>query len=201
MIDLDYIRRLTCVYEKNINRNYQKDTLIADQFTPHHIQIKEDLINDISLLPNVSRLVIIGASFGFNYLMNILNNPEITYTRCYDMDPFVKELAETFFKSYNNKIRFKTSDVWVNPESVKDGDLYVIPICEHLPPMKYWKGFKPNRYYILTSTDFDNIKDHNNCVNTLDEFVDQMPSELTIIDSIERTYEEYGKVFTIIGQT
>jgi hypothetical protein len=197
------MKKLAKVNSKCSNRNYQKEEDIKKIFEDTHISIKRDITN--AILNNIDFNEIkttnfLCSSYAFDWLGAFIHK-DVDSIFCYDMDPSVRELSETFFKEEQKlkNIRFYCQDIWTNPK-INCSDLTVFMACEHLPPIKYWDGFKFPGYFVFTTTDFSNIKDHNNIVNSLEEFEDQMPDLLDIIFSEEKEYDDYGKQYTIIGK-
>lgn len=202
--ELQYIKNLCNTYSKNINRNYQKHEDIQKCFHVVNYKIKQDIIQTILRRVNSPRTVnVFCSSFGFNYLHHLIYT-NIREIYCYDMDPSVRELSETFFKNQQKEryINFIQQDIWLDVNFKCQADLNIIMACEHLPPLKYWEGFKTlgaSKYYALSSTNFDGVKDHNNTVNSIEEFKNQLPDMMDILYAEEKDYPGYGKQFTIIG--
>lgn len=201
MIDLEsakIINKLFGVLKKNENRGYLKSTDIGKIFEPNKIKIKQDIVSALenTILDECNTIGIFCSSYGFSYVDHFIENgKKVTF---YDMCNIVLELAETYYGKHNKLFSKRFQDVWTLQKS-ENHDLNLFMACEHLPPMKYYTNYKQG-YYLFTSTDFDGIKDHNNCPKTLQEFEDQMYGLLDIIHTEENYYEGYGKQFTIIGE-
>lgn len=196
--ELEYASRLSDAYCKSYNRNYQKQEDIRKSLISPRIDIKKDLLNSIKRnidLRHIKNINVLCSSFGFNYLHTLI---EIANVNCYDVDPYVLEISWSLFKHYEKKPLYINQDIWKD-SNILDSDLNIFPSCEHLPPIKYWEGFKQG-LYVFSTTNFSDIKDHNNIVDSIQEFEDQMPDMLDIILSEEKEYEGYGKQYTIIGK-
>jgi len=125
----------------------------------------------------------------------------------YDMDNNCASVSRA--RPISNAI-IKTANIWIdNLPKLKDADLIINTSCEHMPPMKYWNKWNqimPGTFIAFQSNDMIGVSDHVNCVKSLTEFRDQMPSNLEIISASVNDINhknnniETDKRFTIIGQ-
>lgn len=116
----------------------------------------------------------------------------------YDIDAKALNIAKKLFPQYT----FKNKDVFkMSPNNVKSHDLIINTSCEHMPPMRNWQGWDmvmPNAYFAFQSNNMFHVKDHTNCVETIDDFIMQMPNHITILKTDELQINEYTR-FTIVG--
>ena len=92
---------------------------------------------------------------------------------------------------------------------LNQGDLIINTSCEHILPINQWPlwdNILPDTYVAFQSNDMFYVEDHINCVNNIDEFISQMPSNLNILSATEidiwdsEKHDSNYKRFTIIGQ-
>ena len=111
------------------------------------------------------------------------------------------------FKDYN--IDFITGDVFEFRDQYKNADLFINTSCEHMKSMKewgpaptyknpWWKRVSPAFFAFQSNAMFD-IPTHINCVNTIQEFKNQLPenAEVLIEDEVP---DPRGTRFTLIGK-
>ena len=93
---------------------------------------------------------------------------------------------------------------------INQADLIINTSCEHMKPVNQWGRWDdilPDIYVAFQSNDMFYVDDHINCVNNIDEFISQMPSNLKILSATEieicdsKKQDSNYKRFTIIGQT
>lgn len=186
---------------KNIIKEARHDPTILDSYSPNQFKSKEHLLEHIDMLllekPNV---VILGSWFG-SILVPALADMANSIT-CIDVDDRVISTGKSrLFTMYDNIIWY-SRDVWDKKHwhRIENADLIINTSCEHmanmssLPPLK-----KSNAYFVFQSNDMYSIKTHVNCVSSLDEFINQLPTNAKILskDEIE---DDRGTRFTITGK-
>ena len=103
---------------------------------------------------------------------------------------------------------FIQDDVFEKYRDQYDGcDLFINTSCEHMKPMKEWgpapimknPKLSSNCYFAFQSNNMFGIEGHLNCVNSLQEFKDQMPDNAKVLyrGHIE---DSRGHRFTLIGK-
>lgn len=195
---------------KNIMAECRHDYTLLDSFSPNQFKSKENLIKhieDLKILNEKSEIVIFGAWFGgilipaFDYVHKIT---------AIDMDEEVISVAKNrLFNNYTN-IDFIADDIFnTYRDQYKSANLFINTSCEHMLPMKEWgpwpKYTNPwwdrvaPAYFAFQSNNMFGIPTHINCVNSLEEFKEQMPNNSNIIIEDEVT-DDRGTRFTLIGQ-
>jgi hypothetical protein len=200
----------------------QKDVL--DSFSSNQFLSKLNLIDHIkslNFLDKDSEIVIMGSWYGSILIPAFYN--EVKKITCIDVDSDVIYRAKyELFKGFD--VDFITDDVFETyRDQYKDTTLFINTSCEHMRPMKEWgpegprSKFRDNKfgvpqtyktalwkkvspaYFAFQSNAMFDIPTHINCVNTLQEFKDQLPenSEILIEDEIP---DERGTRFTLIGK-
>ena len=161
---------------------------------------KENLIthiNNLGILDDKSEIVILGGWYGSILLPAFKFVKRITLI---DSDDNVISIAKKrLFKHYEN-VDFITSDVFdINRKGrIENANLIINTSCEHMKPMKELE-LCSTAYFAFQSNNMFDIPTHINCVNDIEEFEKQMPSNTRIIieDSIK---DDRGTRFTLIGK-
>ena len=149
--------------------------------------------------------------------------------RSFDMDPKCAEVADMINKQWNiDDFKFKASTLdihtfeWSDAPAPSDGtignfyyntiaknktvqmkdnpDTFINTSCEHIKNFTNWfKLLLPVKLVALQSNNYFEIKDHINCVNSLDEFKQQAPLNNIIYEG-ELELEKYTR-YMLIGYT
>ena len=216
-IDLKIFKRI--IHEGRHNAD------LLDSYSINQFRAKERLINHVEKLGIVnenSEIVIMGGWYGSIFIPAFKHVKKITLI---DSDKEVINIATNrLFYDYDN-VEFICDDVFetFKEKQFKNVDLFINTSCEHMRPMKEWgpegprSKFRDNKfgvpqtyktawwkkvspaYFAFQSNAMFDIPTHINCVNTLQEFKDQLPenSEILIEDEIP---DERGTRFTLIGK-
>ena len=185
---------------KNIMAEGRYNTDLLDSFSPNQFKSKENLIthiNNLGILDDKSEIVILGGWYGSILLPAFKFVKRITLI---DSDDNVISIAKKrLFKHYEN-VDFITSDVFdINRKGrIENANLIINTSCEHMKPMKELE-LCSTAYFAFQSNNMFDIPTHINCVNDIEEFEKQMPSNTRIIieDSIK---DDRGTRFTLIGK-
>ena len=209
MID---VKQLQTIIENLITssmREVRDDRDLLDSFSPNQFLSKMNLINhinDLNILDKDSEIVIFGSWYGSILIPAFYK--EVKKITCIDQDPKVISRAKhNLFKDLN--VDFITGDVFEFRDQYKTTDLFINTSCEHMKPMREW-GPAPTyknpwwdriapAYFAFQSNAMFDIPTHNNCVNNIEEFKQQLPdrAEVLIEDEIP---DERGTRFTLIGK-
>ena len=185
---------------KNIMAESRNNTDLLDSFSPNQFKSKENLIthiNNLGILDDKSEIVILGGWYGSILLPAFKFVKRITLI---DSDDNVISIAKKrLFKHYEN-VDFITSDVFdINRKGrIENANLIINTSCEHMKPMKELELYS-TAYFAFQSNNMFDIPTHINCVNDIEEFEKQMPSNTRIIieDSIK---DDRGTRFTLVGK-
>jgi len=190
-------------------REVREDKDLLDSYSPNQFLSKLNLINHIrslNILNKDSEIVIFGSWYGSILIPAFYD--EVKKITCIDQDPKVISRAKhNLFKDLD--IDFITGDVFEFRDQYKTADLFINTSCEHMKPMREW-GPAPTyknpwwdrvspAYFAFQSNAMFDIPTHNNCVNNIEEFKQQLPdrAEVLIEDEIP---DERGTRFTLIGK-
>ena len=186
---------------KNIIKEARHDPTILDSYSPNQFKSKENLLEHIDMLllekPNV---VILGSWFG-SILVPALADMANKIS-CIDIDDRVIGVGKSrLFTMYDN-VDWITSDVFHKDRygRIKNADLIINTSCEHMANMSSLSPLKEsNAYFAFQSNDMYSIKTHVNCVSSLDEFINQLPTNAKIL-SKDEIKDDRGTRFTITGK-
>jgi len=201
-IDLDFFKK---IIKQAYNNEFNNSKQLLDSLNYTQFESKLKLLEYINLLDIVDKncnVSVLGCWFN-SIIAGVLANKVKNITG-YDMDKSAIQIGKNIFRNHNN-VDFFHLDIF---ETIKDRiektDLLINTSCEHMKPMKewpFWNKIKHNTYIAFQSHSNKNIKDHINCVNSLDEFENQLPKDIKILlkkELIETNRE--GMRFTIIGK-
>jgi len=204
-VDLEFFKTvLKEVRNRDINISDRLlDSLSYTQFESK-FRIIEMLYNT-GLISKNSEITVFGC--WFNSILAATLHKDVKSITGYDLDKNVINTAKKIFKNQQN-VHFYIMDIFKNFNDVtSNSNLLINTSCEHMPPMNtwpFWHRIKKNTYFLFQSHNLTHIEDHINCVNSIEEFKNQMPKKCKILhtDILEETMrdEKNGKRFTLIGQ-
>ena len=194
---------------KNIMEEVRENKDLLDSFSPNQFLSKMNLIkhiNKLNFLTTQSEIVIFGSWYGSILIPAFYD--KVKKITCIDIDAKVISKAKyKIFKDYN--VDFITGDVFEFRDQYKNADLFINTSCEHMKSMKewgpaptyknpWWKRVSPAFFAFQSNAMFD-IPTHINCVNTIQEFKNQLPenAEVLIEDEVP---DPRGTRFTLIGK-
>ena len=195
MIDLQLL--------KNIMEEVRENKDLLDSFSLNQFKSKLKLINHIknlNILNKDSEIVIFGSWYGSILIPAFYN--DVKQITAIDKDPKVISKAKyKIFKHYN--VDFISKDVfeWAPDSSrIKKCNLIINTSCEHMKPMKELEPLKNSKsYFAFQSNNMFDIPTHINCVNNIDEFKEQLPSNAKIMIE-DHISDDRGTRFLLIGQ-
>ena len=128
----------------------------------------------------------------------------------------LKIAKNKFFPNCDN-LEFVVGDVFADCKRFYlDTNLIINTSCEHMPPMKEWPWFGPgaliedgvlgkdpklssNCYFAFQSNNMFGIEGHINCVNSLQEFEDQLPERAEVLYR-EEVEDTRGTRYMLVGK-
>lgn len=194
---------------------------ILDSFSPNQMASKTELLNavkNLNILNKDSTVVIWGCWYA-SVLVPMLHK-EVKRIIGIDLDnKSIKIAQNTLFDNLDN-VEFTENNVF--SEKYKnfylDTNLIINTSCEHMPPMKEWKWFGagaleddtnttvfrtpklPNDcYFAFQSNNMFGIEGHINCVNSIDEFKDQLPERAEVLYE-EEIEDTRGTRYMLVGK-
>ena len=197
-----------------------EDSLL-DSFSSNQVASKSALINAVKTVAELneeSTVVIWGSWYG-SFLIPMLAN-KVKKIVCIDLDNESLQIAKNkLFSNYTN-VNYVCDDIFKTYRDVYlNTNLIINTSCEHMPPMKEWKWFQKgalstdseykhkfgspklsdNCYFAFQSNNMFGIEGHINCVNSLEEFKDQMPERAEVLYE-EKVEDTRGTRYMLVGK-
>ena len=157
------------------------------------------LLKDQLILDSRNEIVILGCWYGSILIPSLKQSKRIT---AIDINPTTISIAKNRLFSHYENVDWITSDVFDENRygRIKNANLIINASCENMKSMKELKPLRESKsYFAFQSNNMYNIKDHINCVSTIEEFKTQLPdnAEVLIEDKLK---EDRGIRFTLIGK-
>jgi hypothetical protein len=169
-----------------------------DSLSQGQLNSKMWLINELKTLDiNLGTVFLCAGWYGILSMLMFEHNIKMDKVRSFDIDPTVAEIADKFNSPWvKSDWRFKaiTDDIhhvnfnqheWTAWSSANERDSKPIidtpntiinTSCEHISNFDTWYAKIPaGKIVILQSNDYTDIAEHVNCVNSKEEFNDQVP--------------------------
>ena len=193
---------------------------ILDSVSSNQVAAKYALLNavdNLNFLDKDSTVVIWGSWYG-SILIPALTN-KVKKIVSIDLDETPLQIAKNrLFANYKN-IQYVCDDIFKTyRDAYLNTNLIINTSCEHMPPMKDWKWFGAGAlsndqdtsifrtpklpdecYFAFQSNNMFGIEGHVNCVNSLQEFKDQMPERAEILFE-EEVADTRGTRYMLVGK-
>jgi hypothetical protein len=166
---------------------------IVQSFDEKQIKCKQWLYEELLNIPipTSKRIYIAGSWYGnilVPYIQKLYPKTEI---RLHDIDEETIYIAKNIFFGNDPFIK---SDV-INSNEYEYKYFVINTSCEHMMPLQ----IKSNTHVVLQSNNYFEIEDHINCVNSVDELIDQYNLKEVYYKG-ELEFEKYTR-FMVIGKT
>ena len=199
---------------KNIMAEARHNSDLLDSYSPNQFIAKELLVKHIeslNILNENSEVVILGCWYGSLLIPALKNVKRIT---AIDANENVISIAKNRLFNHYKNIDFVISDVFdrIRYDRIRDANLIINTSCEHMKNMKelYLDIYNdrisrgkspriPKGHFAFTSNNMFDIPTHINCVNNIDEFKEQLPSNAKIMIE-DHISDDRGTRFLLIGQ-
>lgn len=208
---------------KTIKHNQELKDDIFDSYSTNQFSSKNALlnaVNSLDILDNNSIVFIWGCWYGSILVPSLSNKVKKIFGL--DLDDTAIQIGKKFFHNYSN-LEFRNVNVFDEYlNAYKDTNLIINTSCEHMPPMKDWKWFGPgaieddsfkglkgegfgspkissNCYFAFQSNNMFGIDGHINCVNSLDEFCNQLPERAKVLYQ-EEVEDTRGTRYMLVGK-
>lgn len=216
-LDIKYlINVLTAIKD---NKDLERD--IFDSFSPNQVSSKKALLDAVSrldILNKDSTVVIWGCWYG-SILIPALSD-KVKKIIGVDLDENAIKIAKNKLFPNIKNVEFIVDDIFASyKKSYIDTNLFVNTSCEHMRPMKEWKWFDSgalendnvdwktfrtpklsnNSYFAFQSNNMYGIEGHINCVNSLDEFKNQLPERAEVLHQ-EEVEDARGTRYMLTGK-
>lgn len=194
------------------------DSYSANQFASKGALL--DAVNSLSILDENSTVFIWGCWYGSILIPSLAD--KVKKIVALDLDDKVIQIGKKFFGHYDN-VEFQRADIFEKYFNLyNDANLIINTSCEHMPAMQEWKWFGPGAiaedtfkglkgegfgspklssdcYFAFQSNNMFGIEGHINCVNSIDEFKDQMPNRAKILYE-EEVEDTRGTRYMLVGK-
>jgi hypothetical protein len=199
-IDLSFLENvLTAIKD---NKELEND--IIDSFSKNQFAEKIKLIEHIknlNILNEASEVIIFGSWYGSIFIPVL--SPKVKRVTCIDLNDQVLKIAKNkLFQDYKN-VDYIAADVFSKDrERYWNTKLFINTSCEHMPPMKewpFWINVSKDAHFAFMSNNMDYIEGHVNCVNSVEEFKNQLPNNFKVLFEDE-IVEERGIKYLVVGK-
>ena len=214
-IDLEYLENIITACRAYPDR---ADDLI-DSFSNNQIKAKKSLVNaleSLDILKNNLNVVIWGSWYG-SVLVPLLAN-KVKSIMCIDLDDQATKIARNLLFSDQENLKFNVCDVFEYKKDYIHTNLFINTSCEHMKPMKEWPWFDQGAmaqdynkkvfrspklndecYFAFQSNNMYGIEGHINCVNTIEDFENQLPERAEVLYR-EEVEDTRGIRYMLVGK-
>ena len=192
---------------------------LLDSFSHNQIAAKTALLNavdDLKILDKDSTVVMWAGWYGSILIPKLANKVKKIVN--IDLDNQTTKVSKKLFNNYEN-VDYICDDIFETYRDVYlNTNLIINTSCEHMLPMKEWKWFGTGAlsndqdtsifrtpklpdecYFAFQSNNMFGIEGHVNCVNSLQEFKDQMPERAEILFE-EEVADTRGTRYMLVGK-
>ena len=183
---------------KTIKEEPKLSNDIIDSFSDNQFRAKKTLIKH--LLPYINldtSIAILGCWYG-SILIPLLDD-KVNKIFAVDLDNTVIKIGKNRLFSHIDKIRWSQGDVFTYERPYEHIQVIINTSCEHMRPMKEWPFWKQGHIFALQSNNMYDIEGHINCVDSLAQFVEQLPDNSSILHT-EEIEDSRGTRFLLVGQ-
>lgn len=199
--------------------NTYPDANIKDAYSRGQILSKKWLIKELENLPvDLGTVFLCAGWYGTLSLMLYESGMKITKVRSFDINDEVWPIAETINRPMvMSEWQFKAQTEDINDINYKDGHTYntyrrdgearelydkpdtvINTSCEHIQNFREWYDkIAKGTLVILQTNDYNEVEDHVNCVDTIEEFKGMAPMTDCMYDGV-LNLDKYNR-FMLIG--
>lgn len=216
---------LLCNVLKSIRQYKDLKEDILDSFSNNQFASKCSLlkaIDNLDIIKDYFHVAIWGSWYGSILIPKL--SKQVKKILAIDIDERVGKISKnTIFQNYHN-VEFHVNDVFQYKTDYLKTNLFINTSCEHMRPMKEWPWFGrgamtgddlsprkvfepkfddpklPNEcYFAFQSNNMFGIEGHINCVNSIDEFKDQLPARAEVLYQ-EEIEDTRGTRYMLVGK-
>jgi len=204
---------------QTIHEHVDRKDDILDSFSSNQCRSKSALLNAVDkldILDANSTVVIWGGWYGSILIPHLTNKVKKIIN--IDIDDEATKISKKFFSNFEN-VDYICDDIFKKYRDVYlDTNLIINTSCEHMLPMKEWKWFGAGAmskdtnteifrnpklpddcYFAFQSNNMFDIEGHINCVNSLEEFKDQLPERAKVLHE-EKIVDTRGTRYMLVGR-
>ena len=173
---------------------------ICDSYSNNQVLAKKTLIKNLDqYITEDSNVAILGSWYA-NILLPLLHD-KVNEIWPIDIDEQAIKIGKNMFFPNLENVKWAVGDVF-EKSIAKDYEKINVIIntsCEHMSPMKEWKYWWPGMIFALQSNNMFGIEGHINCVNSIDEFEDQLPEGAKVVFR-EEIKDTRGTRYMLVGK-
>ena len=173
---------------------------ICDSFSNNQVLAKKTLIKNLDqYITEDSNVAILGSWYA-SILLPLLHD-KVNEIWPIDIDEQAIKIGKNMFFPNLENVKWAVGDVF-EKSIAKDYEKINVIIntsCEHMSPMKEWKYWWPDMIFALQSNNMFGIEGHINCVNSIDEFEDQLPEGVKVVFR-EEIKDTRGTRYMLVGK-
>jgi hypothetical protein len=200
IVDLNLFKNIL----RELKENSENFLDIIDSFSVNQFTEKIKLIEHIenlNILNEDSEVIIFGSWYGSIFIPVLA--PKVKRITCIDLNDQVLKIAKNrLFQDYKN-VDFIAGDIFSKDRGrYHTTTLFINTSCEHMPPMKewpFWINVSKDAHFAFMSNNMDYIEGHINCVNSIEEFKNQLPNNFKVLFEDE-IVEERGIKYLVVGK-
>lgn len=200
IIDLNLFKNIL----RELKENSENFLDIIDSFSKNQFEEKIKLIEHIenlNILNEDSEIIIFGSWYGSIFIPVL--SPKVKRVTCIDLNDQVLKIAKNkLFQDYKN-VEFIAGNIFSKDLSrYHTTTLFINTSCEHMPPMKewpFWPSVSKDAYFAFMSNNMDYIEGHVNCIDSVEEFKNQLPTNFEVLFEDE-IVEERGIKYLVVGK-
>lgn len=205
---------------QTIHEHVDRKDDILDSFSSNQCRSKSALLNEVDkldILDANSTVVIWGGWYGSILIPHLTNKVKKIIN--IDLDDEATKISKKFFSNFEN-VDYICDDIFKTYRDIYlDTNLIINTSCEHMPPMKEWPWFQKGAlstdsqykhkfgspklssdcYFAFQSNNMFDIEGHINCVNSLEEFKDQLPERAKVLHE-EKIVDTRGTRYMLVGK-
>ena len=202
---------------QTIHEHVDRKDDILDSFSSNQCRSKSALLNAVDkldILDANSTVVIWGGWYGSILIPHLANKVKKIIN--IDQDDEATKISKKFFSNFEN-VDYICDDIFAScRKQYRETNLIINTSCEHMLPMKDWPWFGPgavkednipgkdpkissNCYFAFQSNNMFDIEGHINCVNSIDEFKDQLPERAEVLYE-EEIEDTRGTRYMLVGK-
>ena len=173
---------------------------ICDSYSNNQVLAKKTLIKNLDqYITEDSNVAILGSWYA-SILLPLLHD-KVNEIWPIDIDEQAIKIGKNMFFPNLENVKWAVGDVF-EKSIAKDYEKINVIIntsCEHMSPMKEWKYWWPGMIFALQSNNMFGIEGHINCVNSIDEFEDQLPEGVKVVFR-EEIKDTRGTRYMLVGK-
>lgn len=186
---------------KELKEHPEHSEDLIDSFSDNQFKSKTKIIEFANRYCNLqdAEVVIFGSWYGSILVPGL--SDKVKRITCIDLDNRVLKTSKNRIFKHLNNVDYICADVFEKDrERYWNTQLFINASCEHMAPMKTWPYWPNNTTFICTSNNMYGIEGHINCVDNIEQFKEQMPTDSQILDQ-DQIQDERGTRFIVVGKT